>query len=303
METQIIYGLDIKRNPKSETNDYVILIDPRKKNTDYIKLNKHLYDTCLIKLLMPDVLSEQIILHTDTNDKCYVKTFDEAYSKEMCFVTSMESLIDKFNIVSISKLQININIDNIPEILERLEKYSHMISYIEFPTPNITVPFKHFELISPTLYKNRNLDIVMPKVIFGTFFETPITKFLCTYYKSCIKSIPYTKKELFHKQVHRLLGKAINDSSNEVCIIGLLLGITPIKHKHMKLLYPLPKNCICVDQTNDIIYASNTTMHILYNLLSNDYNNYVEKKKLMQIFGKKYFYEYLNTIFNIITIE
>lgn len=297
MGVRIIYGVVPGVNYKADTRDYVILIDPRKQYTDYIKYNKHIYDACSIKLLMPQNSVEQILLYKTAEAYKTVTVKDDTVSKELCFVTTLESIIKQYKIVSISRLEINMDIDNIVEILESIEKYSHIISLIITPRP-INVSFlSHFDIVSSTMYVNKNVNEQLPKIEFVSSSLNTMTTTLQQYYKANIVTVNFIEKIAFHECIMKMLEPTLK---HEFDIIGI--SVKNIDFVAPKIYYPISLNLIYINKTNDILYACQKTMHMLYNKLhdTEDYLLFIKNKPLQRIYGRKYFYEYLYQHFDII---
>jgi hypothetical protein len=70
-----------------------------------------------------------------------------------------------------------------------------------------------------------------------------------------------------------------------------------------QILYPLKNNVLYINENFDIIYASRSCMHMLYQILkSNYFQEYLEGKRiakpgLFKIMTKRYFYDYISKTF------
>jgi hypothetical protein len=70
-------------------------------------------------------------------------------------------------------------------------------------------------------------------------------------------------------------------------------------------MYPLKNNIIYINKMYDIIYATKNCMYMLYQIIKSKYfSDYLDDKKsinpkLFKIMSKRYFYEYIEKIFQL----
>jgi len=73
----------------------------------------------------------------------------------------------------------------------------------------------------------------------------------------------------------------------------------------LQIMYPLKNNIIYINKMYDVIYASKNCMYMLYQIIKSKYfSNYLDNKKsvnpkLFKIMSKRYFYEYIEKIFQL----
>jgi hypothetical protein len=70
----------------------------------------------------------------------------------------------------------------------------------------------------------------------------------------------------------------------------------------LQIMYPLKDNVIYVNKQYDIMYSTKNCMYMLYQIIKSTYfSDYInsKNKNLLKIFAKRWFYEYISTIFTI----
>ena len=167
----------------------IILLEPRKRIID--KINKlKLQNVILIKkvLVSKNSLSENILYHDKINDKYWLDNDDLSINgtnffninKEMVYTISLLNLIIKYKIQNIKNLVLNIDINNKEEILNSVEQFNHIISYIK-TTNNFTCNlFNNFykendEKQGCIVFVHKNLTINLPKI--GIYFNNLTSNF------------------------------------------------------------------------------------------------------------------------------
>lgn len=170
-------------------NSTIILVEPRKRIID--KINKlKLQNVILIKkvLVSKNSLSEKILYHDKINDKYWLDNDDLSINgtnffninKEMVYTTSLLNLIIKYKIQNINNLVLNIDINNKEEILDSVEQFNHIISYIK-TTNNFTCNlFNNFykendQKQGCIVFVHKNLTINLPKI--GIYFNNLTSNF------------------------------------------------------------------------------------------------------------------------------
>jgi len=161
----------------------IILIEPRKHMIDILGKLKLEKDTILIKkVLIKNGLSGTILYHDKINDKYWFEGSDLSVygtncfntTKQVVYTTSLLQLINQYKIQNIKNLVININISNIDDILQSLDQFNHIISYIKIKQYVECKLFNNFYKENKSdceyiLYTHKNLNVNLPHI--GIYFN------------------------------------------------------------------------------------------------------------------------------------
>ena len=142
----IVYGyfktfFDIYNNIESP----VILIEPRNQYIDIIKNhirnNKPEGLTLITKALIHDnktcdamLLFDGSVYSIQTPDLCVYGNNAFSVKKQQVYTTSLQNIINEYDIQSIKELVFNFDVDNVGGLLETLRPYNHIISNITITT-------------------------------------------------------------------------------------------------------------------------------------------------------------------------
>ena len=134
----------------------IILIEPRKSIIDNINLSLFKNIILIKKLLVNTNKLSETILHYDRSlDNYWLEKDDLSIygtncfntTKQLVYTTSLCNLINQYKIQNIENLVLNININNNNDILESLESFNHIISYIKIKNNFECKLFNNFDIV------------------------------------------------------------------------------------------------------------------------------------------------------------
>jgi hypothetical protein len=177
----IIYGYEngFLKNYISETNEKIIIIEPRSKKIDeYISsiYNREYKNIIFIKkaLNTADILKEDVIYYNE--EKYYIdeKKIDiTKFKRQKTYTTSLGNIIKDYKIKNIKKIIFNINVSNIDDILGKISSYNHIISNIyikesidleQIKNFNKTDEITKISEVNFKKYCHKNINIKLPKI-------------------------------------------------------------------------------------------------------------------------------------------
>uniref|UniRef100_A0A6C0E0H6 Uncharacterized protein n=1 Tax=viral metagenome TaxID=1070528 RepID=A0A6C0E0H6_9ZZZZ len=310
----IHYGYTTDTRYTTDCDTTFISIEPRKRCLDKILIHSN---TVIKKCIVPNPVNHQIPFYTDIKEGNESYHIGEGFSgsKEYVFATTLQDLIIMYNIQNIEKLVININVSNLKDVLDSLVPINHIISHISFSEcidynsyidSNILCNFRRIDIgdIGYVNFAHKNLDIPLPKICMNSPSSSLINEnhrlqlFIKQYNIDLIEFTP-EKKKLFHLYILQHLENYFCKNSSHDLI--LIFNTDYLKTNFTyQILYPLAQDTLIVNKEYDIIYATKNCMYMLYQLLkSSQYSTYLSGKKLPAIFSKKYFYDYISSIFTV----
>lgn len=329
----VIYGFDENQQFDID-NQYVILIEPRKKFIDNLKKKNVKLES---RILMGTNISRQVILYDSGNNNYSVlKRPNVIVSREDVYTTSLINIIKKYNIKEIEQIIINIKIDNINQILDNVIVYNKMIKNIVCFENVDSDLLNYYNIIQQGIYQHKNINKDDPNICLFPcnkilFEEGDINDNYKNFYNfvkmndiniltnngkmlndTC--SITNIKKsneiEIYENLVNNLhlifLNDCITINNKNFDIIIQFNPLYLITHDTFEIIYPIENDILYVYKQHDIIYGNKDTMYNLYNVLkSNEFKEYIEREKmsrgkLYKFFSKNYFYDYITKIFNVI---
>lgn len=328
----IIYGYtqDCLLNYNNST---IILVEPRKAIIDKINRLK-LNDIILIKkiLVTKQSFSETILYYDKIKDNYWLQNDDLSINgtnffnitKECVYTISLLDIISKYKIQNIKNLVLNININNNKEILESIDQFNHIISYINIKTDFKCNLFNNFyqgndENSQYIIYTHKNLNVKLPKI--GICFNNvnldcnidKIILLLKQYQMSLIITETHENNIIEYPESINKLNELFNTKKNNTIenkqyfYDKIINNLDMIFNKENEIQHKI-ENEILTDNNLDIIIQFNPkyndTLQIMYPL-KNDiiYINkmydiiYASKKcmyMLYQIIKSKYFSDYID---------
>lgn len=252
-------------------------------------------------------------------------------SNERVFTTSLQNLILYNKIKKINNIFWNLNTDNTIECIDTLIPFSYIIQNIQIiknekPMSSGLLQ-DYFEksdicnednvnIINYTIIPNGNLNSI-PIYLFLTqsVQEKHKDRFELLQLHYNIKLIQShnidlccnTKVYFYEKlnNIYKMLFEKIDTS--EFCIIAQFNPNVLEKNYTFKFNLNCYDKMLYVDKNNDIIYGNKDTFYNLYEVINSDYfkdtmNDIKIKKKefMFKLFNKRYFYEYISSIFDVI---
>lgn len=111
---------------------------------------------------------------------------------------------------------------------------------------------------------------------------------------------------IFNKE--NTINENVTESENNVNNLDIIIQFNPRYfevNNTLQIMYPLKNNIIYINKMYDIIYATKNCMYMLYQIIKSKYfSDYLNNKKtlnpkLFKLLSKRYFYEYIDKIFNL----
>ena len=239
----------------------------------------------------------------------------------------LDSILQYNHILSQISINTGINIDKSSKILlyydsktddeAKLTIYQH--KNLNLTLPNIGIYFLNENNIKTTnddlslFIKQYKMNIIINNDVANNVSHT--NKTLITYPDSVqfIESdekLNNNQSKIFHENVISILDKIFSRSdSNNDNISEKLDIIIQFNQKYftsrrtLQIMYPLKDDTIYIHRPYDIIYANKNCMFMIYQILKSKYfTDYMESKQkekpvMFKFLCKKYFYDYLSTIF------
>jgi hypothetical protein len=330
--------LELLANQQNQTNEkenIIIVIEPRGQYIEEFKKEFKIKNNVILesKLIWGDKLKLKCDLYK--KDNVYSIDLVHNYQKrENVFCTTLTNLIEKYNIQNISNFIISWNLLNLDTLLKEFFLYHHFISNVELQKDIQFDIFNSFienqKKDSKITYVNRNLDIDLPNICLYTI-DYPLTsinkpKLLqmvkqyeieilneneiipCEEIQNIIESDGLTSKEKFNiRMIPDRIESIIKKKYYDI-IIQFNTKYFNLK-PFFQLMYPLKENILYINQGLDIIYGSGKTMYKMYEMMySEKFKEYINSKreqkgKVYHFFEKRYFYEYLLSKFQTISVE
>lgn len=230
----------------------------------------------------------------------------------------LDSILQYNHILSQISISTGINIDKQSKILlyynsktdNNYTIYQH--KNLNLTLPNIGIYFLNGNNIKTT---NDDLSLFVKQYKMNIIINNDTNKTLITYPDS-IQFIESDEKlntnqsKIFHENVITILDKIFSRSdSNDIKISENLDIIIQFNQKYftsrrtLQIMYPLKDDTIYIHRPYDIIYANKNCMFMIYQILKSKYfTDYMESKQkekpvMFKFLCKKYFYDYLSTIF------
>jgi hypothetical protein len=332
----IIYGYDPNITfdiIKKYTTKKIIIVDPFIKDIDYInKLQTKFNIKWIKKLFITDNKLQEINIYEQENLKYSFEKPLAYLKKHNIFTTSLENIIDEFEIDNIFNIYININVSNLKNLLNKWIEINHLIERITLPI------MINQEILHNLFFENYDENISIKDNDALDFYymhythkdlkrkTTNIILYNISNQKSEIINDRYNK----FKKKYNILEKNVDNKNKNVSVFlheRLIENLTNIfenekdinnidiiiqfnseyydKYKFFKLIYPINDAILYVNDEYGIIYSTKNCMHMLYEILkSNYFKEFIEdekskRKKLFKIFYKRLFYEYIQKIFKI----
>lgn len=295
------------------TTQPVVLIEPRKAIVDSLQ-SKLPAGVKLVVRVLDDNIKETILYTTESQH--YALSQSHSFShRQIVYSTTIKDIIDELGIQHIDNLFLNLNIDNIPQIIQSTLPYNHIISSISLhkdvhtsPThPVLESYFTVQEEEDPDgyhSYVHKNINMQQPHMCLALLDKVPnhlIDKFNTTSSQLNITSVVLsTKQKLLHDNITHALDNIF--ANNEADSAELILLLNPKylnNHDYIHVLYPVEDNVIYIDKTTDTFYASKACFRMLHQIIRSKYytSYFNDKPKILPFLARKYFYEYFSTVF------
>ena len=322
----IIYGFNSfdEIDKYLENDTVVILIEPRKEKIDSLKKKLTNKNFILINkaLTKSNTMSNICLYKTSENiTKWWLKNPNILlHTKEQIYTTSLTNIIREYNIQNIKQFDLNIYTDNIPDILENISIFNHIISYISinkyiYLMIEMNKVLSNFNLTEPNdnfiNYEHINIDIQKPKIclyFFANKLSDNLDLFLTQFNIDIFDNDSYSKPKFYYEWLTDSLEKIIEHERSIDEKHDIILQFNPnyFNNKDMfQIVYPIKDNEIYLNRDLDIIYSTKNCMVMLYQIIKSKYfTDYLEEKRLekpslFKFFEKRYLYDYISKIFSI----
>lgn len=332
----ILYGYDKNTFLKYSTRESskIILVEPRNQLIDLFNKDKSEFKN--YKLIAKLLSSQNKSILYKKQDECYWvdKKIEDYNKREEVFCTKLSNIIEQENIQNIDNIIFNIPIQNLDEVLLDFDEYSHIISKVsihknaKFKIPSSFIKNDQDDIY--IYYDNKNIDIELPKICLYSVNpkiknQTEFIKMLKQYGIDFMDTTSDENKIInnpndidFSKYNSSYLKYNINDTQENLIKIfkkdyyDIIIQFNSnyfSQKKTFQLLYPTNDNTLYIQKQNDIIYGTGKCMFKLYRTMcSPEYKEHMNKKlnerpKLFSLFEKRYFYEYISTVFQMIEIK
>lgn len=313
-------------NDKINDNYWLRQDDLSINGTNFFNINKELVYT----ISLVDLINKYKI----QNIKNLVLNININNNKEV-----LKSIEQFNHIISYIKVKADFKCDFFNNFYKESEENANYIVYIhknlKIKLPKIAIYFNNLNSILDidklTLLLNQyQMSLIITESDITTnIIEYPdsINK-LNVMYKKTTTNNNKKQSHFFHDKIINDLDKIFNDNkinkenvinSNELIQsnidnidnINNLDIIIQFNHKYfevhntLQIMYPLKNNIIYINKMYDIIYATKNCMYMLYQIIKSKYfSSYLDDKKtvnpkLFKIMSKRYFYEYIEKIFNL----
>lgn len=329
----ILYGYDKKTflQYASQENSNIIVLEPRSLQIDLFNKEKSEFKNYKF---IPKALHTQYksVLYKNRDVYWMDKKQEEYTKREEIFCIKFSDLIEQENIQNIDTIVFNLPIQNLNETLSDFDDYSHIVSKISLSKGavfKITTSFIEKQADTDFLhYENKNIDIELPRICLYTLnpnvkHQKEFIKMLKQYDMDFmtneddekiitdVSSIDFSKFSTYTKYtINEIPEKLIKIFKKDYYDIIIQFNDAYFTQKrNFQLLYPTNDNTLYIKKESDIIYGTGKCMFKLYKTMcSEEYKEHMNKKreerpKLFKLFEKRYFYEYLPTIFQIIEVK
>ena len=335
----ILYGYDKTTFLQyiSQENTKVIILEPRSLQIDQFHKEKEEFKNKNYKFISKAITKDlKATLYKKDNVYYLNKRIEDYEKREDIFGVQLSHLIEQEAIQNITNIVFNIPIGNLDDTLLDFSDWAHIISKLtlhinsQFKVPSTFIKKEQDENF--LYYDNKNINIELPRICVYSInpkmsnpkefikmikqydmdfvIDHPIENSIEIVKDFSIienmgttpTSIKYTTNDTVEKLI-KIFKKDYYD-----IIIQFNTSYFSQK-KNFQLLYPTNDNTLYIHKQTDLIYGTGKCMFKLYQTMcSLEYKEHMNKKsnerpKVYKLFEKRYFYEYLNTVFQIIEIK
>jgi hypothetical protein len=326
----IVYGFrDFDQlNTLLEAKQPIILIEPRKSVLDTIKTILATYKTVTLipKALHPGNVMTEIVLYK-SDQKLFTTKPDASLhtTNERVFTTSFCNIIKENNIQVLHDIIININVENINDIFNNLEKYHHIVSRLKvsesqndsFFRPKADFITTNFNIDGDTqgytCFCHKNLHVPLPRICMYLTQPVPpsvkpVFDLLVAQYGIDVYELENNKYLSPKTPVYEFMTPVLDVvfAKQPDTKYDYIIQFNPDYLKTndvFRILYPLKDDVMYINRQFDIIYTSKNCMHMLYQIIKSTYfEEYISglqesKRALFKLFHKRHFYDYVQNIF------
>jgi hypothetical protein len=334
----ILYGYDKNTFTRcsGEENTKVILLEPRSQQIDLFNKDKDKIQFKNYKLISKALSTiHRGILYSNKDGIYSLDTKMEDYIKrEEVFCTMLSKIIEEENIQNITNVVFNIPIQNLNETLSDFNEYSHIISKVTLDKRTNYKISSMFQQKSEDdtyiFWENKNINIELPRICLYSINseiknQKEFIKMLKQYDIDFMDEndenifVIQDPQEIDFSRYNRRYAKYnISDMQNKLIKIfkkdyyDIIVQFNAnyfLQKNSFQLFYPTNDNTLYIQRQNDIIYGTGKCMFKLYRTMcSPEYKEHMNKKlnerpKLFNLFERRYFYDYISSVFQIIEVK